>query len=578
MESSQQDMDVIFFLGAGASVNAGVPDTFGFVSKFKESLAENSEQLKAYEKILEILKSWRKGQGPFAPEVDVELLLETLERLENREQDILLKFHQVSSYALDGFALKKPLKDQLKDLIRRTGIVNANKVSYFEPLLSFVGENKPLDIFSVNYDMSIEQFCNVYKREYVDGFDLYWNPKSFERTEVDIRLYKIHGSILWYKTDRGYYVKLPTKIEGSRTELITGEQAVSLMLYPMRKWDYDEPLLEMLIKMKERLEKANFVVIVGYSFRDDHIRRIFWDAGRANKELTVVLISPNSPEIYENKLKDYQIPELSHGFSSEFERDATGGFDAYLPSSLAGRVVYLPYKFEDFLPTLNSYLTDLKSAIALEKQTKEREYKGEMPNLINSAWGYTLRVYLFCEYVDKIKEIYPKVDWSKEQFGDSFETHFNIVLTYMAVGKEYDSKPWSEKLDSYLNSLSPNNLVIEVIGNVYRLSFKMNENSIPFQSITPSLLNIIKIAKRKSKVQNEDIARHVQRIATRLEMLYEYMMLVQNGFSLPDYLKITRNVWELPPDAGIEKAKDRILWLEKKNLENIFGGSKLNMA
>jgi hypothetical protein len=49
--------------------------------------------------------------------VDVELLLETLERLDTREKDILLKFHNISGYLLSGYALKEPLKDSLKDLM-----------------------------------------------------------------------------------------------------------------------------------------------------------------------------------------------------------------------------------------------------------------------------------------------------------------------------------------------------------------------------------------------------------------------------------------------------------------------------
>ena len=123
------------------------------------------------------------------------------------------------------------------------------------------------------------------------------------------------------------------------------------MLYPMQKWDYDEPLLEMLLKMKERMEKTHFVVVVGYSFRDDHIRRIFWDAARTNKKLILILISPTAPEIYETKLRDFEIPELKHTFSSAFN---PASFDACFPSALAGRVVYLPYKFEDILPSLTA--------------------------------------------------------------------------------------------------------------------------------------------------------------------------------------------------------------------------------
>ncbi|MFB3888171.1 MAG: hypothetical protein ACE14S_01660 [Candidatus Bathyarchaeia archaeon] len=90
-ENSSDSQDIVFFLGAGASVKAGVPDTFGLVDSFKESLTKNPDQLKAVVKIIEILESWKKEQGPNAPEVDVELLLETLERLESKDQRCTLE-------------------------------------------------------------------------------------------------------------------------------------------------------------------------------------------------------------------------------------------------------------------------------------------------------------------------------------------------------------------------------------------------------------------------------------------------------------------------------------------------------
>lgn len=472
------------------------------------------------------------------------------------------------------------------------GIVNANKVRYLEPLLSFLGKDKPLDIFSVNYDMAIEQFCNIYKIEYTDGFDLYWNQKNFDRTDVDIRLYKIHGSILWYKTDRGYYVKLPTKIEGPHTELITGEKAVSLMLYPMRKWDYDEPLLEMLLKMKERMEKTHFVVVVGYSFRDDHIRRIFWDAARTNKKLILILISPNAPEIYENKLRDYEIPELKHTFSSAFN---PASFDACFPSALAGRVVYLPYKFEDILPFLNSYLMQLTYAMGSEKAEKEREYKGEPTQ---TFWSWILKNYLGCEYVDKINEISSKVDWSKEPFENAFVIHFNAVLSYIAVGSKPNLSDWAKKLDVHLRKFSVDKLSIEISSpplTKYRMVFKdADGSSISLPTLTQSLKYILDIAKRKSLVAQDNRADQISEIKTKLEQFYDHLSPLQNDFSLVDYEKLNKSVlpenwlWvktnNISPDKGQpertateEEIKNKILENEQKQLEKIFGGSKLTI-
>ena len=208
MSTTKTNSEVIFFLGAGASVKAGVSDTFGMVDDFRKEISSQPDNLQALDKILGILKQWKREQGDKEERVDIELLLETIERLENRDQDILLRFYTTTEYALEGQSDKEPLRDELKDFLKKSGIVSSTKIHYLNPLLAFVAEYNPLDIFSVNYDICVEQFCDTYKKEYVDGFDIKWNPKLFKRTDTDVRLYKLHGSIMWYRTDRGDYVKL----------------------------------------------------------------------------------------------------------------------------------------------------------------------------------------------------------------------------------------------------------------------------------------------------------------------------------------------------------------------------------
>jgi hypothetical protein len=48
--------DVVFFLDAGASVKAGVPDTFGLVDEFSDHVQDQVENFKVLEKILGILR------------------------------------------------------------------------------------------------------------------------------------------------------------------------------------------------------------------------------------------------------------------------------------------------------------------------------------------------------------------------------------------------------------------------------------------------------------------------------------------------------------------------------------------
>lgn len=384
--------DLVFFLGAGASVKAGVPDTFGLVDAFKTCVSDQPANSQALEKILEILREWKRTNDRRDDGVDIELLLETLDQLAHRDLDVLLRFYEVTRYKLSGYADKRPLIAQLKDFVKSAGIVLSENISYLQPFLAFITDFKPLDIFSVNYDTSIEQFSNIHKTSYTDGFDSKWNPKLFEELRFDIRLYKLHGSIMWYRTDRGDYVKIPTQSEHSETQLITGERAETLMLYPMRKWDYAEPLLELLIMLKRRLENAKFVIVVGYSFRDDHIRNVFWDVANKNRDLTVVLISPSAHKIYNERLKTYD-STTDQNLSS-------------IPSALSGRVVCLPYKFEDIFPELrNHFLKHLREGLSLERTEARKEVRGERAN-----WTEVLKAYVECNHMERVQEIEAKMD------------------------------------------------------------------------------------------------------------------------------------------------------------------------
>ena len=279
MKDNIKSSQVVFFLGAGASVAAKVPDTHSFVKEFIESIGEPDKK-KTIKKVVSTLEKWK------GTDIDVELLLETLTKLEKKEQEALLQFYEGGNFILERYSAKKPLINDLKDFIKSKAIVSEDKIQYLQPFLAFI-EDGPLDIISVNYDTCIEQFSNVHKLAYQDGFDVHWNPKTFASEHTDIRLYKLHGSVVWYQSDRGGYIKLPIMAGKSRIQLIYGDKAEDLMLYPMQKWDYAEPLLELLVHIKHLLESetCKFLIVVGYSFRDEHITKILWGAARKNKDL-----------------------------------------------------------------------------------------------------------------------------------------------------------------------------------------------------------------------------------------------------------------------------------------------------
>jgi replication-associated recombination protein RarA len=116
MVNSRKSSQVIFFLGAGASIAAGVPDTYSFVTEFTNNVRESNKK-QTISKIVQVLKEWRRS------EIDVELLLETLTKLQNKEQEPLLRFYEGGDFVLRGYSDKDPIIDYLKDFIKSKAIV-----------------------------------------------------------------------------------------------------------------------------------------------------------------------------------------------------------------------------------------------------------------------------------------------------------------------------------------------------------------------------------------------------------------------------------------------------------------------
>lgn len=411
---------VIFLLGAGASKKADVPTTYDFVIDFIKYLEDDykpdsdnegdAKKIEVIRYIVQVLKQWRKKENQ---DVDIELLLETLIKFKNIKNDSLMQFCQekerqpfyglvleVDSISIDDCdKIIDELINNLKSFIKLRTIVKEEKIEYLRPFRGFIEMAKsrghPLDIVSLNYDTCIEQFCNVHKMTYQDGFDLYWNPETFGRYNNDVNLYKLHGSVIWYQSDRGTYIKLPIQNEFGEIKLISNERAENLMLYPMQKWDYAEPLLELLLKVKYMIEselppskdapsdKFKFLIAVGYSFRDEHIKKIIWDTARKNRNLYLLIIDPNARQIYD-ELRFYDEKKSIH-------------------SSVSGRTVCLPYKFEEIFPLLmDKYIDLLKRGLSSREDSQKSEDLAEKDRI---RWKNCLYYLTKAEFSEMAQEI-----------------------------------------------------------------------------------------------------------------------------------------------------------------------------
>jgi hypothetical protein len=347
-----------------------------------------------------------------------------------------------------------------------------------------------------------------------------------------------------------------------------------------------------LIELKKKLEKTKFLFVVGYSFRDDHIRRILWDAARKNKDLIVFLISPNSHKIYHDKIRDYETPGLPHAFSSDFSSE---DFDAATPSELAGRVICLPYKFENVFPLLkNHYLRNLKEGLVYESQMKVRENKGEQTD-----WTSCLRPFVECEHMEKVNDILSKIDWSQYQkmsWASALEISFKSLLSCLSSQNNVEADRWLQKFSNCFDTFSVEKLRFEVMRGPQeiRLGFSLTETSyIDAPRAIENIQLLLDLCRQKASLIDNIKRKEIELIQEKIERFHNYLLLWKMGaISCDDYIKLRAQKYsQLVDNFKLENEKYQVNYsqeqhtkiasilkqIESKELKEIYGGLGLQI-
>jgi len=137
-----------------------------------------------------------------------------------------------------------------------------------------VGREHPVEVFTTNYDLLLEQAFEDCRVPYFDGFAgsrrPFFDIRAMEEDKLPprwARIWKLHGSINWYQDPaRGV-------LRGATTE--TGLKRV---IHPSHL-KYEEsrrmPYLAMMDRLRAFLKQpSSALVISGYSFRDEHINEV----------------------------------------------------------------------------------------------------------------------------------------------------------------------------------------------------------------------------------------------------------------------------------------------------------------
>lgn len=275
--------EIVVLLGAGASVEAGVPASRNMINKIEDLL---QKEWANYRDLYNFVKSsihYADGlKGRFNPSTfNIEQVVSTLDELRRGDEHPLYPFVGAwvpKLYEVAGSDLAK-VSEFRSAIVRRlrddwVQLRYGSNAAYFAGLLTFQEEYQhPLRVFTLNYDLCVEHNCG---QSIQRGFDEAhrWDWRLFEErqeSESKLLLYKLHGSIDWtYDEGNLIYVDGFSQIAPDDIAIIFGTTY---------KLQYVDPFLFFAYEFRRyTLDFAKLILTVGYGFADQHINGILSQA------------------------------------------------------------------------------------------------------------------------------------------------------------------------------------------------------------------------------------------------------------------------------------------------------------
>ncbi|ADL12273.1 SIR2 family protein [Acetohalobium arabaticum] len=285
-----------FLLGAGASVPAGIPPLEQLYELYVENLTKREIDL-----ISLMEDRFAKDDYNF----NLKLLLKILNLFKELDQEpIKSLFINTDNELINNLDLVSTMIKKLKRLIRKECTVEKSNIDYLLPLRRFIYNIDSLQVFTLNYDLLIETLCELYQINYTDGFRLTWQPDLLEDKSFDLRLYKLHGSSMWYETEDERKLKIPVTNYDGKLEYFLGTELSNLLVYP--KKNSCEPFQKLLHYFGLHLLETEILICIGYSFGDSLIKQQVLEGLKNNPQLHIYLVSPHAEQTLEEHFSCYK--------------------------------------------------------------------------------------------------------------------------------------------------------------------------------------------------------------------------------------------------------------------------------
>ncbi|NKB48130.1 MAG: SIR2 family protein [Alphaproteobacteria bacterium] len=187
--------------------------------------------------------------------------------------------------------LKKGEIEKLEESVRKTIAMNVtpdlSKITNEHPHRKFArwliktSRQNPVEIFTVNYDVLIENALEAERIPIFDGFvgsyQPFFHPDSLRRLESApganwTRLWKMHGSVTWRRIE-----------QDTRARVVRGEpDTAGEMIYPSFQ-KYEESRQQPYSAFTDRLSRFleqddSLLIVAGFNFGDEHINNLIFGA------------------------------------------------------------------------------------------------------------------------------------------------------------------------------------------------------------------------------------------------------------------------------------------------------------
>jgi hypothetical protein len=294
----------LIVLGSGASVPFNIPGMWHLGEYLKNNISFEDATNQ---------KQFNEFRIHFDQHNDLEKTLLHIQVSEAISKEIVLKTWELIN--------KHDLEAYLKVISENYEFPLSNLIKYLLKAAS-----KKVSIITTNYDRIAEYaasiaggfICTGFSQNFVGLFSNSIHNNNFSKINGyngQVNIWKVHGSLDWFRTKNEKYIQLPLRTE------VPDNFIPSIVTPGINKYyqTHNEPYRTIFTQSDNEIDNASGYLCIGYGFNDEHVQPKLINQIKNNKPIIVITkqLSENTKNlIINNNCKNYILMEEDENSSN----------------------------------------------------------------------------------------------------------------------------------------------------------------------------------------------------------------------------------------------------------------------